>query len=183
MLERALRRAGLPLAFSQGFHPLPLLSFGRALPVGVESRAEWFTITLCELLSAQQVRSKLEPSMLRGMEIIRVDPVPVNGSILGGANEVFALRVTKPEDQQPFLAAWQKFMAAESVLLERETKKGPRSNDIRALVQDCQYMPDASLEITCSWQTDYLSPLTLVRAVTPWLSLCDIQLVKLSQGK
>ncbi|MDE7371490.1 MAG: TIGR03960 family B12-binding radical SAM protein, partial [Desulfovibrio sp.] len=40
-LERALRRAGLPLAFSRGFHPLPLLSFGRALPVGVESEAEW----------------------------------------------------------------------------------------------------------------------------------------------
>ncbi|MFR4119492.1 MAG: DUF2344 domain-containing protein [Bilophila wadsworthia] len=46
-----LRRAGLPMAFSQGFI-LPLISFGRALPVGVESQAEWFSIVLREPLSA-----------------------------------------------------------------------------------------------------------------------------------
>src|SRR5690606_33558809 len=44
-LGRALRRAGLPVAYSQGFHPLPKMAFGPPLPVGVESEAEFVDIT------------------------------------------------------------------------------------------------------------------------------------------
>ena len=62
LLERAMRRAGLPMAFSQGFHPLPLISCGRALPVGVESQAEWFSIVLREPLSAEEVMKRLAAS-------------------------------------------------------------------------------------------------------------------------
>ena len=59
ILDRALRRADLPMAFSQGFHPMPLMSFGRALPVGMESRAEWFAITLRTPMSAAEVHTRL----------------------------------------------------------------------------------------------------------------------------
>ena len=40
-LLRAIRRAGLPVAYSQGYHPKPRVSFGPALAVGIESRAEF----------------------------------------------------------------------------------------------------------------------------------------------
>jgi len=48
MWERALRRAGLPLAYSRGFSPRPQLSFGLALPTGCESRAEYLDVVLDE---------------------------------------------------------------------------------------------------------------------------------------
>ena len=44
--ERALRRSGLPVAYSQGFVPHPLVSFGLALPTGCESRGEYLDIRL-----------------------------------------------------------------------------------------------------------------------------------------
>ena len=46
MWERALRRSGLPVAWSEGFSPRPLLSFGLALPTGAESLAEYLDVRL-----------------------------------------------------------------------------------------------------------------------------------------
>jgi len=46
MWERALRRAALPLAYTEGFSPRPQLSFGLALPTGCESRAEYLDVVL-----------------------------------------------------------------------------------------------------------------------------------------
>jgi len=46
MWERALRRAGLPLAYSAGFSPRPQLSFGLALPTGCESLAEYLDVDI-----------------------------------------------------------------------------------------------------------------------------------------
>src|SRR3984957_14259260 len=48
MWERALRRAGLPLAYSAGFSPRPQLSFGLALPTGCESLAEYLDVDIDE---------------------------------------------------------------------------------------------------------------------------------------
>ncbi len=48
MWERALRRSGLPVAWSKGFSPRPLLSFGYALPTGCESVAEYLDVHLAE---------------------------------------------------------------------------------------------------------------------------------------
>ncbi len=48
MWERALRRAGLPLAYTAGFSPRPQLSFGLALPTGCESLAEYLDVALDE---------------------------------------------------------------------------------------------------------------------------------------
>jgi radical SAM-linked protein len=48
MWERALRRAGLPLAYTEGFSPRPQLSFGLALPTGCESLAEYVDVALDE---------------------------------------------------------------------------------------------------------------------------------------
>jgi radical SAM-linked protein len=48
MWERALRRAGLPLAYTEGFSPRPQLSFGLALPTGCESLAEYLDVALDE---------------------------------------------------------------------------------------------------------------------------------------
>ena len=48
MWERALRRAGLPLAYTEGFSPRPQLSFGLALPTGCESLAEYLDVVLDE---------------------------------------------------------------------------------------------------------------------------------------
>ncbi|MDR2161510.1 MAG: TIGR03960 family B12-binding radical SAM protein, partial [Desulfovibrio sp.] len=77
IFERMLRRAALPLAFSQGFHPLPLISFGRALPVGVGSEGEWFSVYLRESRNLEGVAREMNLRLPAGLRILRLDPLPL----------------------------------------------------------------------------------------------------------
>ncbi len=63
---RSLRRAKLPLAFSQGFHPMPRLSFGQALPVGLSSLGEWIDVQILDWMNAEQIRNQLPEELFPG---------------------------------------------------------------------------------------------------------------------
>lgn len=186
VLERAMRRADLPMAFSQGFHPLPLLSFGRALPVGVASRAEWFAITLRRPLTADAVARALTPHLPRGMRVIDVYPVSKAQRTTQAVMERFTVRHTgDSEAQKAFARAWENFSAAESLTWTRETKKGPRTTDLCALVThlDGPLLQEgvATLHFTMDWEKGYLSPLAFVLAVCGEEQLPHISLEKTAQ--
>ncbi len=59
MFLRAIRRAGLPVAYSQGFHPMPKVSFSQPVPLGTESLGEEAVLVLEKRLSAQVVMDRL----------------------------------------------------------------------------------------------------------------------------
>ena len=182
VLERALRRAGLPMAFSQGFHPLPLLSFGRALPVGVASRAEWFAVTLRKPLGTDSVAEKLAPHLPRGMDLLTVSAVGKGQRTEQAVAERFCVRHTgSPEAQALFAQHWRDFAAKDVLLWTRETKKGPRTSDIRALASRIDVAADGTVEWTADWETGYLSPLTLTLAVAGEAELPHIYLQKCAQ--
>jgi radical SAM-linked protein len=76
-LLRAVRRAGLPVAYSQGYHPKPKVSFGPALPVGVESLCEHMDLELVGPADPAEVARRLEgelPEDFRVMQADLVDP-------------------------------------------------------------------------------------------------------------
>ena len=182
ILERAMRRAHLPMAFSQGFHPLPLLSFGRALPVGVNSRAEWFAITLRRPLGAETVVERLSQHLPKGMSVLCAVPTTKSQRTAQALRERFSLRYAgNTEEQAAFTATWRAFAAEDSRLWTRETKKGPRTTDIRALVASLHVGEDGIVDFTADWESGYLSPLSLVLAVGGEEQLPRITLTKTAQ--
>ncbi|HUL58883.1 MAG TPA: TIGR03960 family B12-binding radical SAM protein [Anaeromyxobacteraceae bacterium] len=74
-LLRAIRRAGLPMAYSQGFHPKPRVSFGPALPVGVESRCEHMDLELVGIQDAADVGARLGRELPDGLEVLSAEPL------------------------------------------------------------------------------------------------------------
>ncbi|MBX6422129.1 TIGR03960 family B12-binding radical SAM protein [Thermosulfurimonas sp. F29] len=76
VLERALRRAGVPLAFTRGFNPRPKLSFGRALPVGVASQREVFFVALSAEIPAEVFRNAFSRQLPEGFSVREVSRVP-----------------------------------------------------------------------------------------------------------
>lgn len=75
--DRTLRRSGIPILYSQGFNPRPLLSFGPATPLGVESRAEYLEIFLREEIPGLRLREELNryfPEELHVEEITMLSP-------------------------------------------------------------------------------------------------------------
>ncbi len=179
LLERALRRAQLPLAFSQGFHPLPLLSFGMALPCGVGSEAEWFALTLRSPMRGEVVQESLAPYMPAGMEVTRVELLPVSGKLPACKEELYSVRYVK-QDFAPALAAWQVFWERDVCTLARQNKKGEdKPVDIRPLVRDFEIRGE-SIWVNMDWEKGYISPLTLVQHIYP-VPVQTIKLTKLTQ--
>jgi radical SAM-linked protein len=69
IFQRALKRAGIAVRFSEGFHPKPKISFDDPLPVGIESLQERFVITVLDTVRPQDVKTLLNDQLPAGLEI------------------------------------------------------------------------------------------------------------------
>jgi radical SAM-linked protein len=136
-LERAVRRAALPMAYSAGFSPHPKISYVGAAPTGVASEAEYLEIGLAERRDPADVLAALDASLPPGLDILEC----VEGS--GGS---LPERITGSHwlielpgaDPVVLAAAVATFLAAESVDVERMTKDGRRRFDARGAVAALQ---------------------------------------------
>ncbi len=72
---RAIRRAGLPIAYSQGFNPHMKISWGNALKVGAASEGEYAELQFEGWVKPREVMEKLGPQMPKGLEIIEANLV------------------------------------------------------------------------------------------------------------
>ncbi|MGI5352389.1 TIGR03936 family radical SAM-associated protein [Streptomyces sp. CA-250714] len=132
--ERALRRAKVPMAYSAGFTPHPKVSYANAAPTGTGSEAEYLEIALVQQRDPEQLRALLDSCMPDGLDI--VDAVEAHGSDFSDRLQasVWELRLDGVTPQEAHQAA-EAFLAAESVEVQRQTKKGIRSFDARAAVR------------------------------------------------
>ena len=162
IFDRALRRAGIPLSFSQGFHPLPLVSFGRALPVGVASECEWFSLFLRENRSPEEALEYLNTALPKGLRVIAVDSLPVQAKCADAPRETYRMECLGSEvEAREFSAAWERVAAAAALPWRREGKKGPRDLDARAFFAHIMYDKTGCCILDTDWSTGYVSPLAL----------------------
>ncbi|QRN81612.1 MAG: DUF2344 domain-containing protein, partial [Nocardiopsis sp. BM-2018] len=128
-LERALRRASVPVAFSAGFSPHPKISYTGAAPTG----AEYLELTLAEARRPEEVRVAIDAAMPDGIDVVEVVEARTPG--LADRLQASQWRVemadVDPDDAARAVAA---YLAAESVEVERMTKKGRRRFDTRPAV-------------------------------------------------
>ncbi len=182
MLERAMRRAKLPMSFSQGFHPLPLLSFARALPVGVESLEEHADIFLRQDLAPEEVLQALGPQLPAGLELLRVEPLEMKKKQPQSVGETYELRLQDDTDKSAaIIRALEAFMKQESFNWSRMTKKGVRERDIRPLFTALRVVSENCVEIQLDWSEIYLNPLGMLKAIVPDLDPMRFSLIKISQ--
>src|SRR5690242_17927100 len=102
-LERALRRADVPMAYSAGFHPHPKISFANAAPTGTASEAEYVEISLAERCRPEAVRAALDSSLPPGLDVLRV--VEADAGALADRLEASEWLVALPGASRPDLEA------------------------------------------------------------------------------
>ena len=131
--ERALRRAAVPIAFSQGFTPHPKISYASAAPTGVGSEAEYLEIGLQAEVDPAQLLLALDAALSPGLDVL--EAVPAGEGSLADRIDASRWRVELPSvDPAVAAAAVKSFLDAGEVLVERMTKQGRRSFDARAAV-------------------------------------------------
>ncbi|WP_432737811.1 TIGR03960 family B12-binding radical SAM protein [Maridesulfovibrio sp. FT414] len=182
VIERAMRRARLPLSFSQGFHPMPRMSFGRALPVGVESLKEWMNIMLRTEISAQDLVDRLNRQMPIGIKIIGAEPLTLSKKQAQPQVEDFILTFTcSDEAKADKLARLREFVESESYTVSHTTKKKVKEKDVRPTLVNFEEVNDRTIKMTFDWTDLYMSPAKMIAAICPGTTLLDYSLIKTDQ--
>jgi radical SAM family uncharacterized protein/radical SAM-linked protein len=136
VFTRALRRAQLPVQYSQGFHPQPQLAFATALPVGVESTGEYADVVLYACLEPQYFQKRLNAVLPQYLRVLDTCTVPLKTPALMSERLMAQYSVDVPQRLLPgsngLLAEQvQALLARSNIAVQRWHKKGPRPVNIR----------------------------------------------------
>jgi radical SAM-linked protein len=131
--ERAARRAGLPLAYSQGFHPQPKIQIAAALPLGFASRCEVVDMILHGESETSQLRIDLQAALPTGIQILKLEQAEEKSPALQTLVEAADYEVTlqEPADGSALHERLASVMKAESLPRERRGKP----YDLRPLIE------------------------------------------------
>lgn len=132
VIERTVRRAGLPLAYSHGYHPKPKMHLASALPLGFASRAEvmdlWLDDDHLDLDALPERLTRFAPA---GLRVLDARPVEAKAASLQDALREAEYEITFRRGAEEIRAAIQRLLSAESLPRERRGKP----YDLRPLIQ------------------------------------------------
>lgn len=97
LFTRAVSRSGIPVRFSQGFHPHPKFSFATALSVGVESTAEYLDIVVAAGCTPSEVLTRINSVLPEGMTLLEAWELPPKSPSLTATIRAVTYTVTLPE--------------------------------------------------------------------------------------
>jgi len=132
-MERGVRKAGVPVAYSAGFSPHPRISYSDGAPTGSASEAEYLELSLTRRCEPADLGRSLDAALPDGIDVVEV--VEAEGKSAGLQLEAAQWEVLLPGvTATTARSAADAFLAAPSAVVERLTKKGLRQLDARAAV-------------------------------------------------
>ncbi len=157
-IPRALRRAGVPLRYTRGFNPHPVMTFAPALPLGWPSLAEFVEVQVVAPGMPSDVLARLEGRTATGLRFTAAarldDAAPAPGRLVGAARWALAL---KPEDARALRDHIERLAAVEQWPVERVARKSGRVCELdlkRAFVGVAPLCRDALRGALAGWFPD-----------------------------
>lgn len=134
--ERAARRAGLPMAFTQGFNPHPKIAFAAPLGVGTAGEGEFADLELGENIPAETVASSLFKTMPEGIGVLEArlvpDQHPALMSMVDRATYRAVARLSRPVSGGELEGSIAAFLSLPEITVLRKNKAGEKKkHDIR----------------------------------------------------
>lgn len=142
--RRAIRRSGLPAAYSQGFHPHMKLSFSGALPLGFESLVEEARLTLVGEHDPAWIQQCLNRALPRGLKVEEVAPAPLPEPKPKAWKETYIIEGLSSWEVKSLCQSWAKHR--EEVLVKK-TKRGEVRAKLGEILLDVRPRGDSSLEM------------------------------------
>lgn len=167
--ERAVRRAGVPVAHSHGFSPHPRLSWIGAAPTGTASEAEYVEIGLTTPVDPAALAKALDSALPDGLDVLAA--AVAEGAAL--TDRIDASRwsiVLSGVAPAALQAALDTFFATPEVVVERVTPSGRRQIDVRAAVVSATVAPAR----TAGTDEDCAIMAAIVRQTTPAVRPDDV---------
>lgn len=140
--ERALRRARIPLAYSEGFSPHPRLSIAAPLALGITSEAELMDLFLERRILPSLLHKALPPQLPSGIALLEVQSVsPAAPSLQSQVRFAeYRVELVTDKNEEAILGALDAFLERESIPWQHARDTGLRQYDLRPLVEDLWLM-------------------------------------------
>jgi len=151
LMGRAVRRAQLPIAYSQGFSPTPKLAFASSLPVGVTSEAEYVDLQLTTSLGGESVQECLNAVLPEGFRILASAGLPENYPPLMSQITTARYQITILDAAPNLGQTAADLLAQEEVPALVKRKDKVEQVNIRGLIDSLAYDPQQKrLELQCA---------------------------------
>ncbi|MCR5601784.1 MAG: TIGR03936 family radical SAM-associated protein [Ruminococcus sp.] len=163
---RTFRRSRLPIWYTEGFNPHPYYSFALALSLGFESSCEILDFNLNEELPFDEIKDKLNAVMPEGMRIVKVAEQKQKITAIAKAEYSFSL---VSDEADGLFEAVQELIASPEILIEKKTKKGIKTVDIKPDMEilSCtkgEKSVDVTMYLPAGTQTNY-NPTLFIEAL------------------
>lgn len=143
--QKAIRRAGIDIAYSGGFSPHQIMSFAAPLSVGLTSKGEYFDIELRTFTSVEEIKKCLNETMVEGIDILEVTELSekAGNAMASVAAASYILRFEKgPSLPTDWVSQFVEFYNRPSILFTKQTKKVTRELDLKPYIYDMKIMED-----------------------------------------
>jgi radical SAM family uncharacterized protein/radical SAM-linked protein len=170
---RAIMRAKIPMRYSKGFHPLPRIIFGKALPVGIESLAEYVDIEIEGDIGSYEIMDRLKQQLPVGIKILKCWGIPLKSAPFSDNMRYIKYLVSFDNHKYASVLsdhslkdAVTSFLSKENFFIIREKKGKIQKVDLRSVVDDIKLRDKSTLEISLKYgMGSNVRPFDMVRNI------------------
>ena len=136
--QRALHRAGISLAYSEGFSPHPRISLAAPLPIGVTSQAELMGILCTKWVSPHFLTAAVSQQLPPGIKILQVYQLALTMPSLQSQVRYaeYRVEVETEKGQKDIESALTSLLSIKHLPWQHQRDTGTRNYDLRALIDD-----------------------------------------------
>lgn len=165
--QKVMRRADIPIAFTEGFSPHMIMSFASPLGIGLTSDAEYFDIELTHSVNSRDAVQKMNEACVEGIEVISFRQISeekkqTGMTILAAADYlIYEKNKILPDNWKEL---FEKFMSQKEIRIVKQTKRSEREVDIIPLIYNWKIEKDGIFVQTAAGSVQNLKPELIMEA-------------------
>jgi radical SAM-linked protein len=152
--QKAIRRAEIPIRFTEGFSPHMVMSFASPLGVGLTSDGEYMDIEVLEAIPSKEAVDRLNRVMVEGMTVLSYRQIPEGKASNAMSLVAYADYTVDFREGKELPGHWQDqldaFGAQKSILIVKKTKKSEKEVDIKPMIQSMGLLEDGKIFLRLS---------------------------------
>lgn len=166
--QKAIRRAEIDVAYTGGYSPHQIMTFAAPLGVGLTSNGEYMDIEVRSLKSCADVMARLNAASVPGIEIVSVRLLPETAGNAMASVAAASYTVRFREGRKPacdIASGLKTFLARETIVITKETKKGSREVDLKAGIYSLTWEDDAFHMLVDASSGGNIKPVQIIEAL------------------
>lgn len=166
--QKAIRRAQIDVAYTSGFSPHQVMAFAAPLGVGLTSNGEYMDIEVHSIVSCQDALERLNRASVPGIEVTSVRVLPDNAGNAMASVSAAAYTVCFREGREPqtdIPSVLPDFLARESILVTKTTKKGTREVDLKPGIYSLEYRENRFTMLVDASSGGNIKPFQVIEAL------------------